>query len=804
MDVKDKHLDEIQDILSNQNSSTSHKFPQPDIHSKGDLEVHGYQTISKLLPEDATHLIIKTFVLNCKNELNLCLHINDPSALINVPEFKSLYCLIKNTSIKIRLITEINSNNLKYCKQLNKEFEVELRHLDNVKGNFGISDGEQYITSSVLENSKSLNEIVYSNVKGIVEQNTFMYEILWNKGTPLDQKIKEIEDGLSPIETKVLVTPDTIINQCIDFIKSTSNVLCNCSSTESMEMVHSNNSLFDAYRNRQTKFNKGEKKGGIRWITFIENDIKYVNVIRKYLEIGIEVRHCNILPPLNFGVSDKQVITTVESLERSKLFQTLLYSTEPSIMNYFQSIFDELWKTGIDAQKRIRQIEKGLGSEITKLIENPFEIKSQLSSLIQNANEEILIIFPSITSINIQSNYGFIEILLQKCQQDVKVRILCPLDKGIKNVFFYEYEKNQTSSKIENMTVREINIQKENKPLIFLIDRKHALVIELKDNSQLVFEEAIGIATYSTSKFTVLSYMSIFESLWDQTEMYNDLRTANENLKKTNDKLIESEQIEREFINTAAHELRTPTQAIAGYSEFDDELFTSIMKNKKEIGRQELERIFYSLHNHHEDIARNATRLTNLINNLLDVARIDSSQKNRIMLNNETFDLTKEIRDQINLEHRLKLKDKNIRVNFINETFEESCLVYADKSRLNQILTNLLDSAIKFSKQDTSIEIMIRMDELKEQSEHNNQPPKRENQPSGEIIYVAVSDSGRGISQKILPNLFEKFMTDSDIGTGLGLYISKRLVEAMGGRIWAYNNNDGIGSTFVFSLPKAD
>jgi signal transduction histidine kinase len=71
-----------------------------------------------------------------------------------------------------------------------------------------------------------------------------------------------------------------------------------------------------------------------------------------------------------------------------------------------------------------------------------------------------------------------------------------------------------------------------------------------------------------------------------------------------------------------------------------------------------------------------------------------------------------------------------------------------------------------------------------------------------EMIYVGISDTGKGISSKILPKLFEKFTTDSDFGTGLGLYITKRLVEAHGGRIWAFNNNDGIGSTFVFSLPR--
>lgn len=73
-----------------------------------------------------------------------------------------------------------------------------------------------------------------------------------------------------------------------------------------------------------------------------------------------------------------------------------------------------------------------------------------------------------------------------------------------------------------------------------------------------------------------------------------------------------------------------------------------------------------------------------------------------------------------------------------------------------------------------------------------------------EFVYVSVSDTGKGISSKIMPKLFEKFVTDSDFGTGLGLFITKKLVDVHGGRIWAFNNNDGIGSTFVFSLPKSN
>ena len=216
--------------------------------------------------------------------------------------------------------------------------------------------------------------------------------------------------------------------------------------------------------------------------------------------------------------------------------------------------------------------------------------------------------------------------------------------------------------------------------------------------------------------------------------------------------------------------------------------------------------IRHSLHNHHKIISKNTLRLENLINNLLDVARIESRDRNNpISLDTERFDVVKEIKGLIKYQLNQKIKDKNIRINFANEIFDEPCLVHADRSRVNQIITNLLDNAIKFSKKDSTIDIMLhgnnvkpdeKSKEMQKSVEHN------QNQLDAEMVYIAISDSGKGITPDILPRLFEKFITNSDTGTGLGLYISKKLVEAMGGKIWAFNNEAGVGSTFVFSLPR--
>jgi signal transduction histidine kinase len=276
--------------------------------------------------------------------------------------------------------------------------------------------------------------------------------------------------------------------------------------------------------------------------------------------------------------------------------------------------------------------------------------------------------------------------------------------------------------------------------------------------------------------------------------------------------------IKDDFINTAAHELRTPTQAIGGYSELNDELFNNYLRNKKNMTVEELSRIMTKLHEHHESISRNASRLNILTNNLLDVARFESDINGDIILQKEKVDLVKEINEIVEGQFNQKTKDKGIMLNFINNSIDEHCWIYADELRLHQILINLIDNGIKFSKRNDVINIIIRdnddfdihlnqteIDRTKDKDiTFSNRAEKKEEirETAEKQVYVGICDTGKGISPRIMSKLFEKFATDSDFGTGLGLYISKKLVEAHGGRIWAFNNNDGIGCTFVFSLPR--
>jgi two-component system, OmpR family, sensor histidine kinase VicK len=313
--------------------------------------------------------------------------------------------------------------------------------------------------------------------------------------------------------------------------------------------------------------------------------------------------------------------------------------------------------------------------------------------------------------------------------------------------------------------IRNIEQLSQTKVTILIVDRKFSLSVELKDDSKETSYESVGISTYSNSKATVLSYVSIFESLWLQTELYENLAQSNKKLELANERLEAHDKMQNEFINIAAHELRSPIQPLLGLSE----VLLSRIKDTEQI---ELLNV----------ITRNAKRLQRLAEDILDVTRIEGQT---LSLNKELFNLNDIIVQSIqDRENQIDKFDGNMKIMYGPR--ESDVFVVADRGRLTQVICNLLDNAIKFTNEGT---ISINL----------------EKKDSQEVI-LSIKDTGTGIDSQLLPRLFSKFATKSELGgTGLGLFIAKSIIEAHGGKIWAENNADtGKGATFSVSLPILD
>jgi signal transduction histidine kinase len=282
----------------------------------------------------------------------------------------------------------------------------------------------------------------------------------------------------------------------------------------------------------------------------------------------------------------------------------------------------------------------------------------------------------------------------------------------------------------------------------------------------------IGVVGFAIA-FLVLLWNKRLESTVNART--GELKEANDSLTKSNRLLAEAneqlkvhDKMQKEFINIASHELRTPIQPIVA--------LTEIVRSKiKEPQQQELLDV----------TIRNAKRLQRLTEDILDVTKIESQSLN---LKKERFNLKDVITNTISDIITNRDLDKDNKVNTVKIITEpQDVFIEADKGRITQVIYNLLDNAIKF----TEKHVMKGMETINITTENIESQ-----------IHVSIKDTGSGIDPEIKPRLFEKFVSKSFQGTGLGLFICKSIVEAHGGKIWAQNNNDGKGGAiFTFSLP---
>lgn len=304
---------------------------------------------------------------------------------------------------------------------------------------------------------------------------------------------------------------------------------------------------------------------------------------------------------------------------------------------------------------------------------------------------------------------------------------------------------------------------------------KTSLVYPLKARGKTIGVMIVSIArsedqlsTYE--KETIENLVDFVAMAMDNAILYQNLKVTSIKLEQANIRLQELDKLKDDFVSIASHELRTPMTAIRSYA--------WMALNRADVPLSEKLKRYLSR------TLQSTERLINLVNDMLNISRIESG---RVEITPTTFN-TQQLVDEVFTEIVEKAKEKNLSLQLIKNKVPE---IFADSDKVHQVLLNLIGNALKFTPPNGKIWVDFFSD--------------------GQVVEVSVKDNGIGIAREDLLRLFTKFgrldnsyvATATSGGTGLGLFISKSLVELMGGRIWADSDGLGKGSTFTFSLPAA-
>jgi signal transduction histidine kinase len=350
--------------------------------------------------------------------------------------------------------------------------------------------------------------------------------------------------------------------------------------------------------------------------------------------------------------------------------------------------------------------------------------------------------------------------------------------RGIPNYAIYDYGKTERINTGQPIFVRGepryfLEIVTPTKTIFSKIEE--TLFMERLKNSSLLVGVFASIMLFvilllrwnSTMEKEVIKRTSeLNDSNTSLDIMARKLTNANVSLYEANERLKKHQKVQQEFIDMAAHELRTPIQPILGLAD----VLRDRISDTYERGLLDV-------------IMRNAKRLQRFSTEILDVTKIEGSL---LKLSKIEIDLNEKIENVISDIENGVSTEINGKKNKIAFQRRESITVFADKDRIYQVISNLLSNALKYTENGTVT--------INAYLNHNANSHHKE-------AIVTISDTGRGIDSQVISKLFSKFTTTSMTGTGLGLYISKGIIAAHGGRIWAENNPHGRGATFSFSLP---
>lgn len=544
------------------------------------------------------------------------------------------------------------------------------------------------------------------------------------------------------------------------------------------------------------KFLSDLKENKIEIKILTEINLSNVPKIKELLSFA-DIRHVDRLK-LKFMINESACMFLLKSDNRNNVMSVMsdlnsVTSINTEVLEQHRLIFEQLWQFGIDAKKKIQDLENEFDMDSVIHEIDKKGIKQFVEKLISSSKHEVLFYTSTLWGSNnfiSKDLFGLLKNMV--LENKIKVKFIIPdltilESNNLKHIILElgTIEQQEEPHFLFRSLPKGDNIDLES--FILIIDKYHLLIVNPHLNNEHQSNNVIHKDDYSYSYSTQIDsinkYTLLFDVQWGRAELA--------------ERLYFQDIMQRNLIDTIAHELRTPTQAILGYSEM-----ATIDIDNNEAGQ--------SYNQYFDSIIRNANRLNSIVINILNVAKIDNTTFN---LNKEECNIHDIVSEAVNdymyvFKTDDNLENKSIQFE-VSESSEKSVRANVDRIRIYEVLTNLFNNSVEFIESIGTIIVKVTvvdrhyLNEMSQVKSHDyeNLIKHDDKHDNDKFILLHIKDDGKGIDKYVLSKLFNKFVSTVDNHIGLGLYVSKYIVESHGGRIWAQNNTDGQGSTFSFVLP---
>ncbi len=566
-------------------------------------------------------------------------------------------------------------------------------------------------------------------------------------------------------KTELLQDPEKVVQRIKEASEASRSGLSMFSNMEALQFAYDN--LLPSYKKALQNYNDNASATGLRYLVTMEKkDLVLVQVLRGLLELGIQIRHCPNVPPINFTIVDStSLYFTLARTEESHTPSQLVVCWEQGFVKRYETLFENLWINSVDVERRIKDIEEGRSEDEGQIevIHNPKEIRRKLVELVETTSREILLMLPTQRAFHSCEKIDVVDAILQASMRKcISAKILAPFDQQIRNTVKLIEEttwlnRDEESQDSSVLLFREIDRSStETQLIILVVDGGASLVIELKNGSSEEFEDAVGSAIYSRSRPTVSSYVTFFEKLWHESE----LRCAEQSAKSDLQLSLEKEEKMRRraelLQDIMTHDIRNYNQI----GLLSAEMLREELKDREDL-RLMVDSLLASMR-YSIDLLERARRLGLVLSEheveLEPVPILDRLDKAMSVIRSASPD--KRIHESRAVSPSLQLD----RVEVLADDF------------LTEVFVNLYSNFVKFtSGSEVYLETCV------------------EQVVSDGLAYlkITISDHGRGVPDELKKKIFTRYL-GGEKGIGLGMSIIYALVvERYHGRLLLRDRVEG-------------